>query len=54
MSLFAGEDAIQCTSLDVFLTRVCSGGPAGSVVAGRLAHADPNLKVMLIEGQTAC
>ncbi|TFK61283.1 alcohol oxidase [Pluteus cervinus] len=28
---------------------VCGGGPAGSVVAGRLAYADPNLKVMLIE-----
>ncbi|KAH0836674.1 hypothetical protein J3R83DRAFT_8394 [Lanmaoa asiatica] len=36
------------------LTRNCSGGPAGSVVAGRLAYADPNLKVMLIEGRTAC
>lgn len=24
---------------------------AGCVVAGRLAYADPNLKVMLIEGQ---
>ncbi|KAL1746376.1 GMC oxidoreductase-domain-containing protein [Schizophyllum fasciatum] len=29
---------------------VCGGGPAGCVVAGRLAYADPNLKVMLIEG----
>ncbi|KAI0773556.1 alcohol oxidase [Fomes fomentarius] len=29
---------------------VCGGGPAGSVVAGRLAYADPTLKVMLIEG----
>ncbi|KAF5375974.1 hypothetical protein D9757_009477 [Collybiopsis confluens] len=29
---------------------VCGGGPAGCVVAGRLAFADPNLKVMLIEG----
>ncbi|KAF8196933.1 methanol oxidase [Pholiota molesta] len=28
---------------------VCGGGPAGSVVAGRLAYADPSLKVMLIE-----
>ncbi|KAN0088466.1 GMC oxidoreductase [Tylopilus felleus] len=28
---------------------VCGGGPAGCVVAGRLAYADPNLKVMLIE-----
>lgn len=28
---------------------VCGGGPAGSVVAGRLAYADPTLKVMLIE-----
>jgi hypothetical protein len=26
------------------------GGPAGCVTAGRLAYADPNLKVMLIEG----
>lgn len=51
MSSFAGEDIIQCASLDVFLTRDRSGGPAGSVVAGRLAYADPNLKVMLIEGQ---
>jgi alcohol oxidase len=25
------------------------GGPAGCVVAGRLAKADPNLQVMLIE-----
>ncbi|KIY68013.1 GMC oxidoreductase [Cylindrobasidium torrendii FP15055 ss-10] len=29
---------------------VCGGGPAGCVVAGRLAFAEPNLKVMLIEG----
>ncbi|THH07338.1 hypothetical protein EW145_g3449 [Phellinidium pouzarii] len=29
---------------------VCGGGPAGCVVAGRLAYADPNLQVMLIEG----
>ncbi|KAI0075405.1 alcohol oxidase [Panus rudis PR-1116 ss-1] len=29
---------------------VVGGGPAGCVVAGRLAYADPNLKVMLIEG----
>ncbi|KAF9456918.1 GMC oxidoreductase-domain-containing protein [Collybia nuda] len=29
---------------------VAGGGPAGCVVAGRLAYADPNLKVMLIEG----
>lgn len=29
---------------------VCGGGPAGCVVAGRLAYADPSLKVMLIEG----
>ncbi|KAF5319345.1 hypothetical protein D9619_008483 [Psilocybe cf. subviscida] len=29
---------------------VCGGGPAGCVVAGRLAFADPTLKVMLIEG----
>ncbi|KAK7696465.1 hypothetical protein QCA50_001122 [Cerrena zonata] len=29
---------------------VVGGGPAGSVVAGRLAYADPELKVMLIEG----
>lgn len=29
---------------------VCGGGPAGCVVAGRLAYADPNLKVMLVEG----
>jgi alcohol oxidase len=28
---------------------VCGGGPAGCVVAGRLAYADPTLKVMLIE-----
>jgi alcohol oxidase len=28
---------------------VCGGGPAGCVVAGRLAYADPSLKVMLIE-----
>ncbi|KIY52673.1 alcohol oxidase [Fistulina hepatica ATCC 64428] len=28
---------------------VAGGGPAGCVVAGRLAFADPNLKVMLIE-----
>ena len=28
-----------------------SGGPAGCVTAGRLAYADPNLKVMLIEGE---
>lgn len=54
MSSFAGEHVTQCTSLDVFLTRDCSGGPAGCVVAGRLAYADPSLKVMLIEGQTAC
>ncbi|KAJ7157992.1 hypothetical protein C8R43DRAFT_1234424 [Mycena crocata] len=29
---------------------VAGGGPAGCVVAGRLAYADPNLTVMLIEG----
>jgi len=29
---------------------VGGGGPAGCVVAGRLAYADPNLHVMLIEG----
>jgi alcohol oxidase len=29
---------------------VAGGGPSGCVVAGRLAYADPNLKVMLIEG----
>ncbi|EIW79242.1 alcohol oxidase [Coniophora puteana RWD-64-598 SS2] len=29
---------------------VAGGGPAGCVMAGRLAYADPNLKVMLIEG----
>ncbi|KAL1673839.1 hypothetical protein EV122DRAFT_270080 [Schizophyllum commune] len=29
---------------------VCGGGSAGCVVAGRLAYADPSLKVMLIEG----
>ncbi|CAL1701917.1 unnamed protein product [Somion occarium] len=29
---------------------VVGGGPAGCVVAGRLAYADPNLQVMLIEG----
>ncbi|KAF7305399.1 Alcohol oxidase [Mycena chlorophos] len=29
---------------------VAGGGPAGCVVAGRLAYSDPNLKVMLIEG----
>ncbi|KAJ6460493.1 methanol oxidase [Mycena vitilis] len=29
---------------------VAGGGPAGCVVAGRLAYADPNLEVMLIEG----
>ncbi|KAG8759116.1 hypothetical protein FRC11_002503, partial [Ceratobasidium sp. 423] len=28
---------------------VAGGGPAGCVVAGRLAKADPNLQVMLIE-----
>lgn len=27
-----------------------STSPTGSVVAGRLAYADPSLKVMLIEG----
>jgi alcohol oxidase len=31
---------------------VSGGGPAGCVVAGRLAYADPNLKVLLIEGGT--
>ncbi|KAK0231261.1 GMC oxidoreductase-domain-containing protein, partial [Armillaria fumosa] len=29
---------------------VAGGGPAGCVVAGRLAYADPTLKVLLIEG----
>ncbi|KAG2042547.1 GMC oxidoreductase-domain-containing protein [Suillus americanus] len=29
---------------------IAGGGPAGCVVAGRLAYADPTLKVMLIEG----
>jgi len=31
---------------------IAGGGPAGCVVAGRLAYADPDLKVMLIEGGT--
>jgi alcohol oxidase len=35
------------TEVDVI---VAGGGPAGCVVAGRLAYADPNLQVMLIEG----
>jgi alcohol oxidase len=29
---------------------IAGGGPAGCVVAGRLAYADPTLKIMLIEG----
>ncbi|KAG1808623.1 GMC oxidoreductase-domain-containing protein [Suillus subaureus] len=29
---------------------IAGGGPAGCVVAGRLAYADPTLRVMLIEG----
>ncbi|KAF8580577.1 GMC oxidoreductase [Ramaria rubella] len=37
----------QPTEVDVI---VAGGGPAGCVVAGRLAYADPNLHVMLIEG----
>ncbi|KAG6370938.1 hypothetical protein JVT61DRAFT_10805 [Boletus reticuloceps] len=49
MSLFAGENVMEYTSLNVFLTYECSGGPAGCVVAGRLAYANHNLKVMLIE-----
>ncbi|EJU01918.1 methanol oxidase [Dacryopinax primogenitus] len=36
----------QVKEVDVI---VCGGGPAGCVVAGRLAFADPNLQVMLIE-----
>lgn len=31
------------------LTRVSTGGPAGCVTAGRLARADPNLQVLLVE-----
>jgi alcohol oxidase len=38
---------VQPKEVDVI---VCGGGPAGCVVAGRLAYADPNLQVMLIEG----
>ncbi|EIN11107.1 alcohol oxidase [Punctularia strigosozonata HHB-11173 SS5] len=38
---------VQPQEVDVI---VAGGGPAGCVVAGRLAYADPNLKVMLIEG----
>lgn len=53
MSLFAGETVMQRTLVYTFLTRDYSGGPAGCVVAGRLAYADPNLKVMLIEGWNA-
>ena len=54
MPSFVGEDVMHSAPPDVFLTRNCSGGPAGCVVAGRLAYADPNLKVMLIEGQIVC
>lgn len=53
MSLSAGAPlALLCCPLGFYgLTIFDSGGPAGSVVAGRLAYADPNLKVMLIEGE---
>ncbi|KZT56112.1 GMC oxidoreductase [Calocera cornea HHB12733] len=37
---------VQVKEVDVI---VCGGGPAGCIVAGRLAYADPNLQVMLIE-----
>jgi alcohol oxidase len=32
-------------------SRVLTSSSTGCVVAGRLAYADPNLKVMLIEGE---
>ncbi|CAK5273439.1 unnamed protein product [Mycena citricolor] len=38
---------VQPQEVDVI---VAGGGPGGCVVAGRLAVADPSLKVMLIEG----
>ena len=45
-----GPSSSRLTDSLTTVALIYSGGPAGSVVAGRLAYADPNLKVMLIEG----
>lgn len=51
MSLSLGASCVVFVSSLSLSVCLCSGGPAGCVVAGRLAYADPDLKVMLIEGQ---
>lgn len=51
MWLYAGELSLYGHIIVVQNYLYASGGPAGCVVAGRLAYADPNLHVMLIEGE---
>ena len=53
MSSFAGTyPRVHFRPMRAQDAAIHSGGPAGCVVAGRLAYADPTLKVMLIECRT--
>lgn len=51
MLLYAGKLHYIWSNYGRWKSPYASGGSAGCVVAGRLAYADPNLQVMLIEGK---
>lgn len=50
MSSLLGTEPMFMIEIHGLYVAIDRGGPAGCVTAGRLAYADPNLKVMLIEG----